>query len=178
MTIAEALIAEMDQEAEATRRCLERVPEDKLGWKPHEKSLSLGRLAHHLATTPGEMAQSMAGGGMELADFPEELYPTVESAASLVPALEESLASAREVLSAMSDEDFMSSWRMTAGGTEMMTMPKMAVARSMMLNHWYHHRGQLTVYLRELDVAVPAIYGPSADDNPWEEAMKSMRAGG
>ena len=114
---------------------------------------------------------------MELADFPE-VYPTAESVASLVLALEESLASAREVLSTMSDEDFMSSWRLTAGGTEMMTMPKMAVARSLMLNHWYHHRGQLTVYLRLLDIAVPAIYGPSADDNPWEEAMKSMRAGG
>ena len=177
MTIAEGLIAEMDQEAEATRRCLERVPEDKLTWKPHEKSLSLGQLAHHLATTPGEMAQSMTGGRMELADFPE-VYPTAESVASLVLALEESLASAREALSTMSDEDFMSSWRLTAGGTEMMTMPKMAVARSLILNHWYHHRGQLTVYLRLLDIAVPAIYGPSADDNPWEEAMKSMRAGG
>jgi len=88
MTIAKALIAEMDQEAEATRRCLERVPEDKLGWKPHEKSLSLGQLAHHLAITPGEMAQSMTDGGMDLADFPEELYLAAESAASLVLTLE------------------------------------------------------------------------------------------
>lgn len=131
-----------------------------------------------MAATPGEIAQSMTNDGMALEDFPEELYPAAESAASLMPALEESLATAREVLGAMSDDDFMSPWRMTAGGTEMMTMPKMAVARSLMLNHWYHHRGQLTVYLRLLDIAVPAIYGPSADENPWEEAMKNMRAGG
>ena len=120
MPIAQMLIDEMDQEAVSARRCLERVPQDQLGWKPHEKSLTLGQLAHHIAQNPAVISQMLLEDGQALEDFPEDRYPPPESAASLLTTLDESLAAARAVLTGMSDEDFTVPWSLTGGGRELL----------------------------------------------------------
>lgn len=161
MTIQE-ILRELDQEAASTRRALERVPEDRLEWRPHEKSMTLGQLAMHIATIPGRIADLARESSFEARG--DTSRPETESRERLLAAFDESLAHAREVIGGMSDADLGETWRMTRGGSELMAMPRAAVLRTILLNHWYHHRGQLTVYLRELDVPVPAIYGPSADE--------------
>ena len=165
----DALLLELEQEAKTTRRVLERVPGDKLSWKPHDKSMSLGQLALHVATTPGTVAEICQISPFPAPDFTHE---PATSAAELVPALEKSVARAREILSSMDDADLGKMWRVTAGGQEVMAMPVGAVLRSIMLNHWYHHRGQLSVYLRQCGALVPSIYGPSADENPFAAAQR------
>ena len=164
----DALIGEMEQEAEATRRMLEVVPTDKLGWKPHDKSLSLGQLALHVATVPGNVSEMMKVDRMERPDFGE--FPSPDSAGELVGALSESLAGAKQNLLEFDDASLMEMFTVVDGDNELMSMPKMAVARAIMLNHWYHHRGQLSVYLRMLDVSLPSVYGPTADENPFAVA--------
>ncbi len=165
VTVAD-LLQELEQEAQATRRLLERVPEGKLHWRPHEKSRTLGELAMHVATVPGGVAEFAAAPSP--AQAPEfESGPSPKSASELVPALEESIAKAKSVLSGMSEATFNGTWRLMQGERELFTVPRAAFLRSIMLNHWYHHRGQLTVYLRELDVPVPSVYGPTADENPF-----------
>ena len=164
MSMIDALIQELDQEAQPTRRVLERVPGDKLGWKPHPKSMSLGQLAMHVATTPGGVAEITQQSPFPMPQFTQ---PSATSAAELVPALDQSVARAREILRGMNDGSLGKMWRVVDGDKEVMAMPVGAVLRSIMLNHWYHHRGQLSVYLRELNVPVPSIYGPSADENPF-----------
>ena len=165
--IADSFLAELDQEAATTRRVLERVPNDKLGWKPHAKSMSLGQPALHVATTPGQVAQLITQDQFELPSFDQ---PSAGSAAELVPALQESVAEAKQVLSTLDDQTAMSTWRLTKGGKDILAIPRIGVVRSIMLNHWYHHRGQLSVYLRLLNVPVPSIYGPSADEDPFATA--------
>jgi uncharacterized damage-inducible protein DinB len=162
--MADPLLAELDQEAATTRRVLERVPGDKLGWKPHPKSMSLGQLALHVATTPGGAATILSQDSFE---FPESDQPAASSAAELIPTLEESLKTAKGVLSSLDDSRAMQNWQLTKDGKVLFEAPRIAVIRSIMLNHWYHHRGQLSVYLRLLNVPVPSIYGPSADENPF-----------
>ena len=162
----DTLLAELDQEAATTRRVLERVPGDKLGWKPHAKSMSLGQLALHVASIPGAIAKLLLNDGLDIGNMSFEA-PAAESAAELLPALEESLRTAKDVLSGLSDDKAMASWKLTRGGRELFSAPRIGVIRSIMLNHWYHHRGQLSVYLRLLDVPVPAIYGRSADEDPF-----------
>lgn len=164
MSIIESLRQELEQEAETTRRVLERVPADRLAWKPHDKSMSLGQLALHVATVPGAIAQIARLSPFPLPEFTQ---PSPSSADELMPAFEQSLASARDVLRSMDDRALGEIWRATAGEREVMALPVGALLRSIMLNHWYHHRGQLSVYLRQVGVAVPAIYGPSADENPF-----------
>ena len=162
--IADSFLAEMDQEAQTTRRVLERVPGDKLSWKPHTKSMSLGQLALHVATIPGGVAQILSNDSFEVPSFDQ---PAAKSATELIPALDESVRTAKQVLGGMEDSKLMGTWKLTKNGKELMAAPRVAMVRSIMLNHWYHHRGQLSVYLRELDVPVPSIYGPSADENPF-----------
>jgi uncharacterized damage-inducible protein DinB len=165
MAIADALIGELEQEAATTRRVLERVPADKLSWKPHDKSMSLGQLALHIATTPGNIA-SMAVPNP--ASPPESFEQAVaQSVDELLPTLEDSVAKAKEILGGFDDAAMMETWSIGAGGKTLMSMPRIGWLRAIMLNHWYHHRGQLSVYLRLLDVPVPSIYGPSADENPF-----------
>ena len=164
MSMIDALIQELDQEAQTTRRVLERVPGDKLGWKPHPKSMSLGQLAMHVATTPGGVAEISQRSPFPVPQFTQ---PSATSAAELVPALDQSVARARDILRGMNDAALGNMWRVVDGDREIMAMPVGAVLRTIMLNHWYHHRGQLSVYLRELNVPVPSIYGPSADENPF-----------
>jgi uncharacterized damage-inducible protein DinB len=165
MSIAESLLPEIDQETATTKRVLERVPEDKLSWKPHEKSFSLGQLALHVATTPGQIANLVTPDEVELpASFEQS---EAQSKEEVLTAHEESVAKAKQYLSGLSDEAAMATWRVVSGGNEVMAAPRIGMIRSLMLNHWYHHRGQLSVYLRLLDVPVPSIYGPSADENPF-----------
>jgi uncharacterized damage-inducible protein DinB len=164
MSIAEGLLQELTQEAQTTRRVLERVPGDKLGWKPHEKSMSLGQLALHVATVPGNVAQITQQSPFPLPTFTQ---PSATSAADLVPALDASVATACDILRSLDDAALGKIWQVVDGDKEVMALPVGAVLRSIMLNHWYHHRGQLSVYLRQLGVPVPSIYGPSADENPF-----------
>jgi uncharacterized damage-inducible protein DinB len=163
--MTDAFIAEIDQESESTRRMLEVVPADRLDWKPHEKSMSLGTLAMHIATVPGGVAELLKLDTMNMGDF--EGPPSPGSTEEILAALEESLAKAREILGSMDDESMMGMFRLMDGDQEAMSMPKVGLARAIILNHWYHHRGQLSVYLRLLDVPVPSVYGPTADENPF-----------
>jgi len=173
MTIIEGLLQELSQEAQTTRRVLERVPGDQLNWKPHAKSMSLGQLALHVATVPGNVAQITQQSPFPLPPFTQ---PSATSAAELVPALDESIATATRILRSMDDAALGKMWQAIDGQREVMALPVGAVMRSIMLNHWYHHRGQLSVYLRQLGVPVPSIYGPSADENPFATRQASAAA--
>jgi len=161
----DGMLQELQQEAETTRRVLERVPGSQLAWQPHEKARTLGQLALHVAIVPGGVAELIASPSP--AQAPTFTDPSPESASELLPALDQSIAKAKQVLGGMDDATLMAKWRMMQGERELFEVPRVALLRSIMLNHWYHHRGQLTVYLRELDVPVPSIYGPSADENPF-----------
>jgi uncharacterized damage-inducible protein DinB len=163
---AQAMSSELEQEANVTRRVLERVPADRLTWRPHSKSMTLGQLALHVAKVPGDLANlsQLDGIDAETVDFHP---PQPATAAEILPALETSLESARAVLAKLDAGTASGAWRLTAGPRELFTVPRIAMMRSLMLNHWYHHRGQLVVYLRLLDVPVPAVYGRSADENPF-----------
>jgi len=164
MSISQTLLAELAQESQATRRVLERVPQAHLAWKPHPKSMSLGQLALHVAVVPGNVAELLVRDSIEAPDF---VHPEASNAADLVPALEASVAKAHQHLGTLDDGAMAGTWRIMRGGRELMALPRAAFARSVMLNHWYHHRGQLLVYLRLLDVPVPSVYGPTADENPF-----------
>lgn len=165
MALIDGMLQELEQEAQTTRRVLERVPDDRLSWRPHEKARTLGELAYHVATVPGNVAALVAAESPVQA--PQFTDPTPQRAAELVPALEESIAKAKKSLGGMDDASLQATWRMLQGERELLALPRVAMLRSVMLNHWYHHRGQLSVYLRELDVPIPSIYGPSADENPF-----------
>ena len=165
MTIANALLAELEHEAQTTGRVLERIPQAHLSWKPHPKSMSLGQLALHVATVPGNVAELAA-----LDTIPEPpafVQPEAATASELVPSLRESVAKARRALGGFDDARMGAMWRLQSGGREIMAMPRVAFVRAIMLNHWYHHRGQLLVYLRLLNESVPSVYGPTADENPF-----------
>ena len=165
MPLINGMLQELDQEAATTRRVLERVPENQLAWRPHVKARTLGELAMHVATVPGAVAELIAS--QSPAQVPQFKDPPLNAASELIPALEESIAKAKKVLGGMDDATLMATWRMMRGEQELFALPRIALLRSIMLNHWYHHRGQLSVYLRELDVPIPSIYGPSADENPF-----------
>jgi uncharacterized damage-inducible protein DinB len=163
---ARAFAAELEQETAATRRLLERVPADKLAWKPHPKSRSLGQLAYHVARIPGFMAQIARKNGHDAANAsPESSNPGDGS--DLLATLEGGVADAKSLLAGLDDESANATWRLTFGEREVFSVPRVGMIRTMLLNHWYHHRGQLTVYLRLLDVPVPATYGRSADETAF-----------
>ncbi|HRC88007.1 MAG TPA: DinB family protein [Thermoanaerobaculia bacterium] len=164
MRAIDPILMELDQEGQTTRRVLERVPEDKLGWRPHAKSMTLGQLAFHVATTPGNVAEIASKESYEFQGFTQ---PEPASKAELLKAFEDSLAQAKSVLGGLSDEQAMATWTATKEGAVLMSLPRIGLLRAIQLNHWYHHRGQLTVYLRLLDVPLPSVYGPSADENPF-----------
>ena len=168
MTIAQALLQELDHEAQTTRRVLERVPDAHLDWRPHAKSYSLGQLALHVAQIPGGVAELAMQAAAAPPSFVQE---RAKSSAELVPALQESVRRAATLLADASDATMLETWRLVAGDRELMSMPRAAFLRAIMLNHWYHHRGQLVVYLRQLNVPIPSVYGPSADENPFAEML-------
>jgi len=166
MTIATGLLQELEQEAVTTRRVLDRVPDGRMSWKPHEKSHSLGQLAMHIAQVPGGVAEFVARPSpVEVPKFPDP--PQAQSKAELLRTLDESVAKAKEILTSMDDATSSGTLRLVEDKREIMVLPRAAFLRSIMLNHWYHHRGQLSVYLRLLGEPVPSIYGPSADENPF-----------
>lgn len=169
MKMIDVLLAEMEQEAQSTVRVLERVPQAQLSWRPHAKSMSLGQLALHVATIPGNVAELAAQ--TTIPEPPAFIQAEAATAAELVPALKASLAKAHAALGNMSDAQLMETWRLMSGDREIMAMPRVAVVRAIMLNHWYHHRGQLLVYLRLHNVPLPSVYGPTADENPFAQAM-------
>lgn len=165
MALIDGMLQEFEQEAQTTRRVLERVPDNQLAWRPHEKARTLGELALHVAMVPGGVAELVASPSP--AQAPQFADPSPKSASELIPALDHSIAKVKEVLGGMDDAALLATWRLMQGDRELLAVPRVAMLRSVMLNHWYHHRGQLTVYLRELGVPIPSIYGPSADENPF-----------
>jgi len=164
--IFNTIITEMEREIANTRIFLERIPEDKMAWKPHAKSMSLGQLALHVATLPNTISQFLSTDVLEVGGVNFELKEAANRA-ELLAALDESVRVSKEVLGKIDDQQAMTPWTLAKNGEELFTVPKATLARSLLLNHWYHHRGQLSVYLRLLDVPVPAIYGKSADENPF-----------
>ncbi len=162
MQISQSLLPEFDHEKMATVKHLERVPEGKLSWKPHEKSMTMGLLAMHIALIPSWTDMTVNKDEMEL-KLPFK-YESAKSVSELLETYEKHFASARKILSETDDETFMKPWSMIKDGKKILTMPKIAVVRSFIFSHLYHHRAQLGVYLRLNNVAVPATYGPSADE--------------
>ena len=164
MRLVDPLIAELEQEAETTRRVLERLPEARLSWRPHPRSMSLGQLAFHIATIPGGVAQVAA---QDTFERPRVDRPEPKSKREVLETLGPSVASALDFLRGLDDARATQTWTMTLAGTTVLSVSRIGLVRTVMLNHWYHHRGEMQVYLRLLDVAVPSVYGPTADENPF-----------
>ena len=162
MTIAETLLPEFDQEMKVTRRILERVPTDKGTWKPHEKSFSIGHLAQLLSWMPGWITNTLTSDSLNLAGGAGYSYEKTEK---LLEDFDKNVKDARAAIAASSDEDFAKPWSLMMGDKVLMTMPRAATVRSH-ISHLVHHRGQMSVYLRLLDIPVPSLYGPTADE-PW-----------
>ena len=163
--IADPILMELDQEAEITKRLLDIIPEDKLSWRPHPKAKSLGELAMHIATLQGTVAELGQLDSKEAGNFPPDIEAT--SRAQILEAFATSLKKAKEIVGSTDDARAISEWKLVKDGKTLFTAPRVGFWRSILLNHNYHHRGQLSTYLRELDVPLPSIYGPSADTNPF-----------
>ena len=166
MSIAQTLLPEFEQEMANTRKVLERVPDEKWNWKPHDKSGTTGWLATHVGTVPGWLTMTLNSESLDYApvDGPSYTPAKIENSRELLAAFDKESAEARAALTKASDQDMMQNWSLLAGGKEIFTMPRVACVRGMIMNHLIHHRGQLTVYLRLLNVPVPGLYGPSADE--------------
>jgi len=166
MGLSDALLPEFDQEMQNTRKTLERVPEDKFGWKPHEKSWAMGGLATHIANLPSWIVLAINQDSLDLAPggVPTPPLQPVKSRQELLAMFDKNIAAARAAIAGASDAHLMKPWSLLRNGQTLMTVPKIAVLRSFVMNHGIHHRAQLGVYLRLNDVLVPAIYGPSADE--------------
>jgi len=161
MPIAQSLLAEFETQVPVTRKFLERLPNDKLTWKPHSRSLTAGQLAYHLAFVPGGVVRGAQKNQIPPPDFQ---FPQPATLQEVLDAFDQSVATVREVLSGFDDAAMNATWRIVAGDQEIAAMPRVAFLRNIMLNHWYQHRGQFCVYLRLLDVPVPSSWGPSADE--------------
>jgi uncharacterized damage-inducible protein DinB len=169
MRLADGLIQELEMEAATTRRLLDRLPDSELGWKPTPKSRTLGQLALHIATNPGGVTSLAAMNPAEVPSF-DAMDQSPASKADILAALDKSVEQAKQTIGGWDDAALTQTWRLTTGGKDVMAVPRIAFLRSIGLNHWYHHRGQLSVYLRLLGVPLPSIYGPSADENPFARA--------
>ncbi|GMV10392.1 MAG: hypothetical protein ABS52_09030 [Gemmatimonadetes bacterium SCN 70-22] len=166
MSIADTIVAEFDHETTTTRKFLERTPAAAAGWKPHEKSMTLGQLAAHLANLPSWGGSMLLLPELDIAPVgqPPLKGPDFQSTEALLATFDRNVAEARTILAGMSDEEYGRPWTLLAGGQQVFTIPRLAVARTYVLNHLIHHRGQYSVYLRLQDVPVPGSYGPSADE--------------
>ncbi|HVH71661.1 MAG TPA: DinB family protein, partial [Candidatus Dormibacteraeota bacterium] len=162
MTIAQSLLAEFETQAPITRRFLERLPEDKLTWKPHEKSMSAGQLAYHLAFIPGGVVRFVENNPAQAPEFAN--FPQPGSRQEILKAFDESIAAVRDLLPKFDDQRMSETWRLVSKDHEVLAQPLAQFLRDVMFSHWYQHRGQFCVYLRLLNVAVPASWGPSADE--------------
>jgi uncharacterized damage-inducible protein DinB len=163
-SIAESLLAEFEIQAPITRKFLERLPEDKLTWRPHEKSMTAGQLAYHLATVPSGIIRFAETNPAQAPQSFQYLQPA--SRQEILNRFEETIAAVRERLPLFEDSAMTETWHMMAGEKEVLAVPRGAFLRDIMLSHWYQHRGQFSVYLRLLNVPVPASWGPSADEPP------------
>jgi uncharacterized damage-inducible protein DinB len=167
MSIAQSMLPEFDNEMANTRKTLERIPEDKLSWKPDPKSMSLGQLAGHIVEMTGWGTMTLQTDSLNM--DPGSHKPLVlTSQAQTLQEFDKNLATLRTTLSATKDEDMMKPWTLSISGTPLFSMPRVAVMRSMIMNHIIHHRAQLTVYYRLNGVPVPALYGPSADEGAMQ----------
>jgi uncharacterized damage-inducible protein DinB len=165
MAIKDALLAELDHEAATTRKLLERVPEQEFGWKPHEKSMSLGQLAGHLSNLPTWGTTILSAEMFDLASLGEDRRPkSPPSREWLLKTFDENIAGTRQRVAAAGDSEMLARWTLKRGGQEMFSMPRIVALRSFVMNHMIHHRGQLSVYLRLQNVPLPPIYGPTADE--------------
>jgi uncharacterized damage-inducible protein DinB len=175
MPIAQELLQEFEIQAPLTRKFLERVPEDRLTWKPHDKSMTLGQLAYHLASVPAGIAQFAS---TNPAQVPENFeFPQPASRAEVLKVHDEGVATVRSAMAKFDDRAMMETWHMMKGDHELMAVPRAAFVRDIMLSHWYQHRGQMCVYLRILDVPVPSTWGPSADEAPaWTQQADHVMA--
>jgi len=164
MSISEMLLKEFEVQRPITRRFLERLPQDKLTWKPHAKSMTAGQLAYHLASVPGSVVQFVQSNPAQVPEFAS--FPQPATTEEILKTFDESAANVRSLLSKFDDATMNETWRLMAGGREVVALPRHLFLRDVMLSHWYQHRGQFSVYLRMLDVPVPASWGPSADEPP------------
>jgi len=163
MNLTEPIIAELQQEAKTTRRMLERVPQDSVAWQPHEKSTRLGRLAAHIASLPLFVTKALSQDELDAQDLKASM-PAEDNVSAILEAFDKEVASALELLKAQTGERLLESWRFKDGEKVIFEMPRLAVIRFVGLNHLIHHRGQLSVYLRLLNVPLPSVYGPTADE--------------
>jgi uncharacterized damage-inducible protein DinB len=168
MKLTEFLLAELDREVERSRRALEQVPEGKYDWKPHEKSMIFGYLANMVATIPTWIAMEINQDELDVApaEGSKLEQKRMDSSAELLAALDQSAAGARSAIEKTADEHLLTPWRLLARGQVVMESPRYVMIQDT-INHWAHHRGQMTVYLRLMGAKVPAIYGPSADDQAF-----------
>lgn len=169
MALNEALLPEFDHEMANTRKSLERVPDGKLGWKPHDKSGTMGWLVSHLANLPQWACHALEKDSLDVApvDGPRPQTPQAQSQQELLGIFDKNVAAARAAICKASDAELKKPWSLLMGGKTIFTLPKVAVLRSFVMNHTIHHRAQLGVYLRLNGVPVPAIYGPSADEKTF-----------
>ena len=165
MRLVDPILMELDQEAEVTKRLLDIVPEDKLSWRPHPKAKSLGELAMHIAGLQAGVAELTIEDTVELPNFPPD--PEATSRAEILETFAASLKKAKDIVGSVDDGGAMAEYKVTKDGKTLMAVPRIGFWRAILLNHNYHHRGQLSTYLRTLDVPLPSIYGPSADTNPF-----------
>lgn len=165
MPLVDALLPEFDHEMTITRKLLERVPEDKFDWKPHQKSFSLGQLAQHVATIP--MWGAMTVNQSELDMTGTEPPTAMKSRADVLALFDSNVAATRAALTGKTDGELMAPWTLKSNGRTVFTMPRVGVWRGFVVSHLIHHRGQLSVYLRMQDVPLPSIYGPSADEQAF-----------
>jgi uncharacterized damage-inducible protein DinB len=171
MAISEMLLPEYDEEMKNTRKMLERVPEDKLDYKPHEKSMALGRLASHIAELPGWAAHTLQTEVLELQAGQQPYLAT--SSEQLLRDFDKNVAEGRRLIANATDADFAKIWTFKYAGQTVFSMPRVAVVRSVVMNHMIHHRAQLSVYLRLNEVEIPGMYGPSADEMKFWTAQKN-----
>lgn len=165
MGLSKALLPEFDHEMANTRKTLERVPDDKFDWKPHEKSFAMGALAGHLANLPSWGSLTVGSDSFDMAPGGQPLKaPALSSGKEVLAKFDENVAATRAAIAGASDEDLFKPWTLMSNGKTILTLPKIAVLRSFVMNHLIHHRAQLGVYLRLNDIPVPSIYGPSADE--------------
>ncbi|MGA8085943.1 MAG: DinB family protein [Terracidiphilus sp.] len=162
-SIAQAMLAEFETQEPITRRFLERLPEDKLTWKPHEKSMTAGQLAFHIASTPGGLVRFVQTNPAQAPNF---TFPQPASCQEILHAFDQSAAAVREILPTIDDAEMAETWRLIADGKEVLAQERGLFLRDVMFSHIYQHRGQFSVYLRILNIPVPASWGPSADEPP------------
>jgi uncharacterized damage-inducible protein DinB len=169
VSLNDLLLSELDEEIAASRAVLERVPEDKLDWRPHERSMPLGRLATHLAELLMWATKAIELDELDIAPpgAPPKTPTVADSVPEILALLEEQASAIRAALPTISEEDLMKPWTLKAGGRIIMTQSKYEIVRRFVINHMVHHRGQLTVCLRLNGIPVPSTYGPSADENPF-----------